>query len=248
MENTKKYRLMSIKRLFLFGFVAFALGFASPAPAHAADSWLEFFFPSLKQQKPDPSQTGMAEFADENAVITAPSVEDGLPENSTPLHIRHRPSADVAKWIENVLPDLMSYEADHYKDQYKQKVLLFNETSKAEYLKFLKESNFIKTLETGRYDINSFVEEIPLIMNEADVEGRYRWLYKTRIMVTYVAKGATDYRLVKDGDTITQSMYVTVQVGRVKSSELPKLPEGMDNQHGLLIESFNVKLIKPKGG
>ncbi len=113
MENTKKYHRMSIKRSFLLGFVAFALGFSSPAPAHAADSWLEFFFPSLKQQKPDPSQTGMAEFADENAVIAAPSVEDGLPENSTPLHIRHRPSADVAKWIENVLPDLMSFEADH---------------------------------------------------------------------------------------------------------------------------------------
>jgi hypothetical protein len=245
MENVKKYRLMLIKRLFLSLLVALALIASSPVPAHA-DSWLEFFFPSLKKEKPDPSLTGMAEFADENQVITAPTVEEGLPENSTPLHIRHRPSADIAKWVENILPDLMSYEADRYKEQYKTKVLLFNPTAKAAYLKFLKESNFIKTLETGRYDINAFVEEIPMIMNEGDVEGRYRWLYKTRVMVTYVSKGATDYKLVKDGETVTQTMHVTVQVGRAKPSELPQLPEGMDNQHGLMIESFDVKVIKPK--
>lgn len=238
---------MSVKRFLLPVFVAFALCSIFPAPARA-DGWLEFFFPSLKKEKLDPALTGVAEFADTDQVIAAPTVEDGLPENSTPLHIRHRPSADIAKWVENILPDMMSYEADHYKDQYRNKVLLFDNTAKAEYLKFLRDSNFVKTLETGRYDINAFVEEIPMIMNEGDVEGRYRWLYKTKVMVTYVSKGATDYKLVKDGETITQSMYVTVQVGRVKASELPKLSDGMDNEHGLLIESFDVKLIKPKSG
>ena len=85
-----------------------------------------------------------------------------------------------------------------------------------------------------------------MILSEGEVKGRYRWLYKTKMMVTYVAKGATDYRAVREDDTITQSIFVTVQVGRVPKEQLPKLPEGQKNEHGVLIESFDAKVAVEK--
>lgn len=236
---------MPASRFLLALLLAFVLSLSAPSPARA-DGFLEFFFPSLKKKEYDPTATGVAEFANTDQVINAPSVEEGLPENATPINVRHRPSSDIAKWVESTLPELLSYNADLYKEQYKKKVLLFNTSARAEYLKNLHEKNFLKTLDTGNYDINAFVEEIPLIMNEGEVEGRYRWLYKTKVMVTYVSKGATDYKLVKEGETVTQSMYATIQVGRLKTADLPVLPEGMENPHGLIIESFDIKLIKAK--
>ncbi|MBK9586473.1 MAG: DotI/IcmL family type IV secretion protein [Alphaproteobacteria bacterium] len=229
--------------LYFFALLPCFLFISSPA---YSDSWLEFFFPSLKEKRPDPSETLQAPFADGDQVITAPSVEGVLGENSTPLHIRHRPSADIADWVEDTLPDLMSYSSAKYKEEYKFKVLNLSKTAKADYLKFLQDANFLKTLDTGQYDIKAFAEEIPIILNEGDVEGRYRWLYKVRMMVTYVTKGAKDYKIVQDSEAITQSMFVTVQVGRVKTKDLPKYPEGVTNEHSVLIESFNVKIIENK--
>ena len=235
------------KRYFLLFLAALAFGSSFPSQARA-DGWLEFFFPSLKETKPDQSVTGRAEWDHGDGVVTTPTIEEGLPENSTPVHMRHRPSADIAKWVETVLPDVMSFEVDTYKDDYKKKVVFFDKTAKNEYLRFLRDSNYLKTLETGRYDINAFVEEIPMILNEGEVEGRYRWLYQARVMVTYVSKGATNYKLVKEEDTITQNMFVTVQVGRLEPKDFPTFPEGMEdmNPHGIIIESFNVKVVKPK--
>ncbi len=231
-------------RKFLLFSVIFLTGLSFYSAPVYADSWLEFFFPSLKEKKPDPSLTGVAEFADSDQIIASPTVDGDLGENSTPLEQRHRPSADIADWVEDVLPDLMSYSSNNYKEQYKVKTLNLSKGAKAEYLKFLQEKNFLKTLETGRYDITAMVSEIPIILNEGAVEGRYRWLYKVQMMVTYVTKGATDYGKVQDGDTITQSMFVTVQVGRVKTKDLPKYPAGTGNEHSVLIESFNVKVIE----
>ncbi len=233
------------RKLFLFLFCAYSMLVVFPQSAYA-EGWLEFFFPSLKSKEPDPSETLQAPFASPDDVVLTPTVDKGLPDNSTPLHIRHRPSADIALWLENTLPDLLSYDAENFKAQYDKKIAFLAKPAHGEYYKSLQDMNFLKTLETKKYDIKAFVQEIPMIMNEGDVEGRYRWLYKTRMMVTYVIKGATNYKLVKDEDTITQSLFVTVQVGRVNESDLPPLPEGMKNDHSVLIESFNAKIIPNK--
>lgn len=234
---------MSGQKLLLCSFFFLAgLTFLS-APVYA-DSWLEFFFPSLQEKTSDPTESGHAPFVDPNQVITTPTVDGDLGENSTPLDQRHRPSADIADWVKDVLPDLMSYSSDSYKEEYKAKTLNLSKPAKAEYLKFLQEKNFLKTLETGKYDIKAMVSEIPIILNEGNVEGRYRWLYKVRMLVTYVTKGAKGYEKVEDGDTITQSMFVTVQVGRVKTKDLPKYPAGVVNEHSVLIESFIVSVVE----
>lgn len=233
------------KKFLFFALATLIFTFVQPSPARADSLW-EFFFPSLKQNKPDPSETLQAEFADDNQVIKSQHVDDGLGENSTPLNLRHRPSADIAQWVQDVLPDLMSYSSDNYKEEYKTKVLNLDKSAKSEYLKFLKEKNYLKTLESGRYDIKAFVQEIPIILNEGEVEGRYRWLYKVKMMVTYVTKGAKDYKKVQDSEAISQTMYVTVQVGRVKTKDLPKYPEGIVNEHSVLVESFDVKVMDSK--
>jgi len=232
------------KNLLTFSVLGTLLVF--PVTEARADSWWEFFFPSLKTKEPDPSETLQAPFAHNDDVILQTKVDEGLPDNATPLEQRHRPSVEIEKWIETVLPDLLSYDAGDFKTQYGRKIVTLDKNGQAEYYKFLEEKNFLKTLETGRYDIKAFVQEIPMILSEGEVKGRYRWLYKTKMMVTYVVKGATDYKAVREDDTITQSIFITVQVGRVPPEQIPKLPDGQKNEHGVLIESFDAKVAVDK--
>ncbi len=206
-----------------------------PSPAYAG--WLEFFFPSLEKKEPDPSKTLKAPFADPDAVIIAPRAKEGLPDNNTPLNVRHRPSSLIGRWVESALPDILSYRAKEYKKQFKEKTVYFNDVAKAQYIKFMQDSNYIKILETGRYDINAFVVEPPLLMNEGVVEGRYRWLFKSKVMVTHVKSGTKNYKQVKKDDAVTQTMYIITQVGREKD---------VKNEHGVLIESFSAKIVKEK--
>ena len=229
---------------FVICFAVFTICMA-PQPAHA--NWWEFFFPSLKEDEgPDPSETLQAPFADPDAVVLAPA-ENGVIKKETPIHIRHRPSADIADWVQQIVPDLMSYSASDYKGQYAVKSQLLDETAQQEYVKFLKNKNYLKTLKTGKYDIRAFVAEIPLLMNEGAVEGRYRWLYKAKVMVTYIEAGLTDYP--DEDDVITQTMYVTVQVGRIEGLEGKTNEDGeVLNEHGVLIESFNAKVVKDNQG
>lgn len=219
-------------------FVAFCLLVATPAPVRA-DSWLDFFFPSLKKKEPDPADTLQAPFADPDAVVLDPDQagSEGLPDNNTPLQMRHRPSADIAKWLETQIPDLFSYDSKNYKEQYKEKIKNLDTAGKAEYLKFLQDNNFLKTLDTGRYDVKTFIEDVPIVVNEGPVEGSYRWLFQLDVMVTYVQSGADYTKGLKDDQIINQKMNIFVQVGRVK---------GAKNEHGVLIETISGKLVKNK--
>ena len=220
-------------RLFCFlSFFVFSVFFLS-APQVKAEGWLDLFFP-MQPKGPQPAETLRAPFADNDIVIEELDAQ-GNPQDVTPLHLRHRTNTVITRWVQQAVPIMLSYQADGYKDQYRAKVLNFSKTGAGEYLKFLKDNNFLKTLDTGRFDISGFIQDYPVILNEGAVDGRYRWVYKANIMVTYLRRGVKDYADVRDGDSLSRTYVVTFQVGRHKDA---------GNEHGLLIETWSVKAKK----
>jgi hypothetical protein len=219
--------------LLFFGVSVFLL-FAMPAPAHA-DGWLEFFFPTLKEQGPDPSETMQAPFANPDAVIDEPNPSEGLQDTATPLHMRHRINSAITKWVEDTVPELMSYNTADFQQTYKQKRKKLSETGNKEYVAFLKDKNFLTTLNSGKYDVRAFVTDLPEMKKEGAVGGRYRWLYRVEVMVSYVPSGLRDYKLANDKETITQEMVIFLQVGRHNN---------VDNEHGILVETWSGKIVR----
>lgn len=220
--------------LFIFGFLM-ALSFFSSS-VHAK-SWWEYIFPGMTTYDETPARTLRAPFADDDAVIVDEKELSGkgLPDNTSPLYVRHRTAATVASWLQQVVADKAIYHANNYKAEYKAKAGDFDKAGLAEYIKFLEASGIWKALSVQSNDVTGFVSDVPILLKEGVINGRYRWLFETNIMVSYFPKGITKYDNVASSIDQTQQYVITLQVGRQK---------GVKNEHGLQIESWSAKLKK----
>lgn len=209
--------------------LVFGLAILSYAPSAQA-GLMDFFFPAPQDTGPSPAETLRAPFADDNAVIEDLDQFDNL-QNAMPLNEKHRTNAVMIQWLQMVVPDFISYKAQGYEDQYKEKVMMFSKAGAEEYVKFLHGSNYITTLRTGRYDISGFIQDFPIVVNEGVVDGRYQWVFQTTVMVTYLEAGMNEYTK-NTGESINQEYVITFHVGRV---------DGVKNEHGVLVESWDFK-------
>ncbi len=224
---------MFIKNKVLFA-LFLILGVVSFSPVSNA-GWFDFLFPQT-EVGPDPSETLVAPFADEDAVIEDLDSQ-GNPEKAIPLHLRHRPNSVITQWIRNTVPVLLTYKSDVYKKEYAQKVGSFTKVGAEEYVRFMQKNNILKTLQTGRYNVTGIIQDYPVIVNEGAVDGRYRWLYTVDVLITYFDSKLKNYTRDNESDAITQEYTITMQVGRNK---------GVGNEHGILIETWDVKAKKPE--
>ena len=220
---------MSLKNKILAIFCVM-FGAVALSPVNANAGFWDFFFPKV-DNSPKPSETLRAPFADEDAVIEDLNVS-GNSEKQIPLHLRHRPNSVITKWVQNTIPDLFTYKAEGYEKEYTKKIVNFNKTGLDEYVNFLHKKGLIKSLKTGKYNVTGIIQGYPEVLNERAIDGRYRWVYKMDLMVTYFNSGLKKYTEEKAGDTLTQELTLTIQIGRNK---------GVDNEHSVLIETWSVK-------
>ncbi len=233
--------------IFLFASVLIAVSFAGAVPAQAG--LLEFFFPSLKKAEYDPSKTMQAPFAldektrdqvmreqllqDPNAVKNPPP-KFALPENNIPLDQPHRHSIEIAKWLTTGLSEVMTFDRGDYSARLEGASKYFTVAGKEQYIKFLTDNNILKVLESGKYEVRSFVQEDPLLLNEGAVNGTFHWLFEVPVMVSYVERGTKNYKNV---EPVNQPVVLTVQIGRTAT----------DNQGvGVLIERFEGRAVRRK--
>lgn len=225
---------------FLGFLLIFSLAATAAFPARAG--LLEFFFPSTRKKEYDPTYTMQAPFAvdeetrkkqiDQQADPAAARPEAPkhvMPENNTPLNQPHRDNGEISAWLTNSLSEAMTFDKADYKEMLKTDEQYFNKTGKTEYLKFLNDHNIMKVIESGKFDVRSFVQGQPLLLNEGAVNGVYRWLYEVPMMVSYMERGAKSY---KDLEPVNQQLVLTVQVGRVS---------GVMDGTAILIERWNGK-------
>ncbi|MCE7887449.1 MAG: hypothetical protein DYH13_08135 [Alphaproteobacteria bacterium PRO2] len=225
----------------LLGFLLI-FSFAATAALPARAGLLEFFFPSTRKKEYDPTYTMQAPFAvDEEArkkqieqqsdpnATRPPPPKHAMPENNTPLNQPHRDNGEISAWLTNSLSEAMTFDQGNYREMLKADEKYFNETGKAEYLKFLTDHNIMKVIESEKFDVRSFVLGQPLLLNEGAVNGVYRWLYEVPMMVSYMERGAKSY---KDLEPVNQQLTLTVQVGRIA---------GVMDGTAILIERWNGK-------
>jgi len=206
-------------------------------PALAKAGVVEFFFPSLKQDKEeDLYETLRAPFAEGEAPKETLSIEDvknaKLPTNNVPLELPHRQANQIAEYVADMISEALVYESGDYKADMEKVFKLFNDEGKASYKAFLSDKSIMKALESGEYNIRGFTQDMPVVLNSGAVHKRFRWLFEVPVMISYMKSKDASYE--KGGEPINQRMSIRVQVGRYN--------EAVDTE-GILIESWTGKII-----
>ncbi|MEZ5814346.1 MAG: DotI/IcmL family type IV secretion protein [Alphaproteobacteria bacterium] len=201
------------------------------SPAHAG--LLEFFFPSLRDTTNIPAETLQAPFADpaENTETNKP--KNTNPDSIVPLKYAHRSTEEITQWTETVVSNVMSFDKKHLAKLESSK-LYYNQNGWAQYESFIEEKKILAVLQSGKYDINSYVSETPLLLNEGAVNDRYRWLYEVPVMISYIPRGTKDYKKIQPQ---SRNILLRIQVGRAAEAK---------NDMGVQIESWNGKVQKQK--
>ena len=191
-------------------------------PVSAQASLLEFFFPSLKKEEYDPTKTMVAPFAVGQGAEEKDRL-NGLPVNAVPLSQPHLVVNEIAEWVMNQAGEAMNFETNDYAGELAAHAVSFNAAGNAQYQKFLTEMNIVKIIESERYSVRSHVENTPLLLNEGLIKGRYRWLFRVPIVMTYMDRDVNGYKGQKA--PITQRATVNVQIGRIAASDVK--PDGL---------------------
>lgn len=202
-------------------------------PSSAEAGWLEFFFPSLAVKEPDPSETLQAPFAaDPNTEGPAAAPGTSLPVNAVPLDKPHRSVTTVGEWVQGVLPEIMTIAGADYKAELEKTAPYFDKIGRQEFMTFLQEKGIQRVLDSKRFHVRGFVQDVPFLLNEGELDGSYRWLFEIPVMVTYLDSSMVDY---KNADPVSQRIILTVQAGRSHQAQ---------NSEGLLIERWSGKVQK----
>lgn len=211
-------------RVVLFGAV---LAAASPAHAGTLTDWLNKLFG--KDNAPKPEETLIAPFADKGvAVINGPTPQTLTASIRSP----HRASRDIGVWAVTAVSNAMSFPAGSSAGQLKDKQSLFDAKGFDGYAAFVNTSGLLNSPDGETYDIRGFVPQEPVLLNEGELDGAYRWLFELPVMVTYQRPGLTEY---KDARPLVRSFKIRLQVGRVA--------EG-GGEEGILIESWDGQAVK----
>lgn len=216
---------------------ALALLFA-PFPAQAGI--LELFFPSLKSKEHDPTPDGMAPFAYQKEAEQAQgqnnvgSEKPLFRKSAVPFDKPHRMAVDISEWLVTVVSESITFEEPRYQDDLKKTVHYFSKNGRESYRSFMSEQGVAGILESKKYYIRNFVEEVPILLNEGPVDGRYRWLYEVPVMLTYMDRSMLDY---KGFEPETRHFLLTVQIGRSPET---------DEEIGVLVERWSGKAVTGK--
>lgn len=186
--------------------------------AYAARSGiLDFFFPTLREYAPDPSQTLKAPFAD--GVKDGTQAEGGnieefqvpSPDNTVPLHKQHRVNNEIITWLDRKIPELLNLTRTDYSKQLQDIKPLFTPTAWDQYVDFLAKFGVAQVLKEGTHDTQSFTEAPPSVLNQATLEGRYAWVFKTPVILSFMKGESNDY---KDLQVYNRNISLIIQVGR----------------------------------
>lgn len=222
-------------RLIWLTLMVFAILPASTARADIID----FFFPSLRTDMDDPSITLRAPFADgpagENAGPADPENAAGLPTNAIPLERRHRNASQISEWLMTSTSEIMSFKGGPMQKQLAEKRPYFSPSGYQAFLDLLRQNNVLSALEGENVQVNTYVENMPLLLNEGPLEGRYRWLYEVPVVMTFLDRGTRTY---KDAQPVNTKMILKIQVGRVSESE---------NEHNILVERISAQVHDTQG-
>lgn len=207
---------------------------AGPTPAYAKKGFLEMLFPGIFGKggsNARPEETLVSPFDHGKPSVQGQAKNAGVEDS---LNVSHRATREIGEWLMEIISESMTIEADKYQENMTKAAANFDEAGFREFQAFLVESGIIEALNSKKYNVRTFVQRHPIGLNEAAVEGRYRWLFEVTFMTSYMERGKENYKKNK-AVPVNQNISIRLQVGRSDKSR---------NEHGVLIESWKGQVQK----
>ncbi len=194
---------------------------------------LEFLFPTLRNNGPQPSETLQAPFADPQEIKKEDADKPkAAPETSIPLEFPHRSGNAISAWAVMAVSESLMFDEKTYSETLKDTEKYFSSNGRAAYMKSLAALNVPEVAQSSKYALRSFVIKDPLLLNEGKVDDRFRWLYDVPVSLTTMERGVKTY---DDAKPTTRDVRIRVQLGRTDRA---------DNPDGMWIETWEATPIK----
>lgn len=222
-------------------------------PSHAQDgveqkpSALQKLLPSLQPKDDyDPYVTMKAPFADDRSKeseinLYRQSPEEGFKTMNTlqkslsssakavPVTLPHATLQEIEDWVITATSNALTF-SENSGEELKKAITFFTPSGRIQYLKFLKSNSLIDILKSKQYRVNTIFQHRPLLLKETEANGRYKWVFETELLTTYLPLSAKDYRAATARN---ENFKLQLQITRAPDEENP--------QDGLLIEVWQVK-------
>ncbi len=201
----------------------FALALSSPIFSGTANARavLEFFFPMLKDEPYDPTETMRAPFAEPEDQQPKSAIEGIVRQgDETDLTQPHLLDQDVINWASTTVIEALTFEDANQRTTLESIENKFTQGAVRQYQSFLEQQNVNRILGTGRYRILAFVNDVndPVrIVNKGAVGEAFRWVVEVPVLLTYLERGQIDY---EDAEPVNQQARIVVEVGRDPSTEI----------------------------
>lgn len=228
-------------------FMAVFLCFAPQAGAQETPYRTAQFIPKIfkkdqSDNEPVQGETLRAPFADRNRTPdTGSSDTIGVPyagpgaeeDNAKSLDRPHRTPEQIRRWLTEAITNILTFDPQRY-DAHKEDIAaVMDPAAVAEFDSQMQDSNLLYYLETNNLNLASFVEpfnNLNHLQNQGVINGRYRWLYKIPVNLTFLPAGIYSY---EDSTAPSKPAFIYVQVGRADpDSEYPD---------ALVLESWDMK-------
>ena len=148
--------------------------------------------------------------------------------NIEDLGQQHMTPEEVGTWVSEVLSRSLTFSASTYENVVRDAASYYHSAAYAQYQEFLERGKFAQTIKNANFRLVNFIESQPYMLTKGEVDSRYKWLFDVPVVLSYVREDARGY---SDFEPISQSVQVTVQIGRYADA----------GEAGLLIERFTVE-------
>lgn len=152
--------------------------------------------------------------------------------NDVKLDTPHRTPEQVRHWLTEVIATVLTFNPNRYERHKRELESVMDPTAILEFDRQIKNSNLLTYLSSNNIELVSIVESFndnEHLQNRDVLGGRYRWLYKVPVTLTFLPIGMSSY---EDRSPLSKQVYVFAQVGRIQKDE--------QHPYELLLESWEM--------
>ena len=206
----------------------------------------------FKVRRPDdPSYTLRAPFIRPRDLKTPTATAMGLPygedvdadQEAGNLSVAHRSEDQVGGWLIGRASDILDVSGDNWDDHIKIISSLLTKAALDDYMNWMNTSGLLGRLSANHLHMHAYVDDVPLLLNQGAVDGRYRWLYEVHATLSFLYNGSHDYDNPDNQTIATKNLKITIrmQIGRVAEIEAANDEEDDDPAHHITISKIGVQ-------
>ncbi|MCB1529491.1 MAG: DotI/IcmL family type IV secretion protein [Rhodospirillales bacterium] len=141
----------------------------------------------------------------------------------------HRTAREMERWVSQTISEVFTLDGNDYTQQVETIRKYFSAAGYKQYKTYLENADMEGVLQKNDLKVRVFVEQTPLLLNNGNVGGVYRWLYEVPATISYVPRTSSSYKPGEEG--VNRKLNIRLQVRRY---------DNPDDPEGLQIESWTV--------